>query len=91
MVAREHPAGRTSELTFTPRLANDPACRFRWRITRSDLEAFDAIPRDSKRSVVITELEHGTRWRVRPADCGFDCYCDAEAIPIENPHGFESR
>lgn len=88
MINDEH----TNTATITPRLALDPACRFRWQISLTDLERINAL--DKGDTCEITELEHGTRWMIRLAACSLtepgvpSCYCDAQALPVEYPGGY---
>lgn len=89
MINEKHP----ETVLLTPRLALDPSCRFRWQITAADRERFDSLKIGEV--CEITELEHRTRWIIRRAACSMtepgtpSCYCDAQALPIEYPGGFD--
>ncbi len=68
---------------FTPRLANDPAYRLSFELDLEDLDRFDELERDSSESIIVTDQTTGLQWHVRPADCGADCFCDAECWPAD--------
>lgn len=81
---------QSSSGLFTPRLATDPAYRFSFELSPADLERFHALPPRSLKSIVVTDLNAGLQWRVRQAECGAGCFCDAEALPVENSRGFDA-
>lgn len=43
----------------------------------ADREKFDAMPRESRKRVTITDLTTDTRWQVWRTSCGLGCRCAA--------------
>lgn len=84
MISREptEEAQPTSGL-FTPRLTNDPECRLTFELSLFDIERFNRLKPGSTNSITVTDLRTGLEWHLRPADCGADCYCDAECWPTD--------
>lgn len=52
------------------------------RVSDDEKAKFNALPRgQSDKSVIVTDLDTGNRWKVCRADCGLDCFCAASATP----------
>lgn len=85
-----HPSSDSQGRIFTPRLATDSSYRFTFLLSAEDLQRFAQLQRQAGEAVTITDQATGLQWLARPADCGADCFCDAEVIPVEHPLGFDA-
>lgn len=46
-------------------------------LSADDRNAFDNLPKPSRKGVVVTDLATGARWRLRRERCGLGCHCAA--------------
>lgn len=63
-----------TERPFTPRKSYDTNERYAMRLSDADRSK---VGRGRWPATDVTDLNTGTRYRVRSASCGLRCFCDA--------------